>query len=232
MGSDFRSMTDTAKSFLADTLKINPNTVDENGFNEIKSKLKEKLINSYESEYKQTYNYADENADLSRKQNAQQFSEKQKLEKQKAADANNFKRKELRAKYGGKGEDITANSFMYSGVMKKSTGKIPVGAKAYNVSDNKLVISPTKGVDEVVEEIFVKGTDVYIRGKKYTSQGDGVAPVEEEFVIDTKGESSKAGRFISELTKEDGKNYKNWNEFVKDLSDKTGTQKTASEYGL
>ncbi len=138
-----------------------------------------------------------------------------------------------RAKYGGSGEPITADSFMFSSNLNRNTAAeknvtptdIPTKSKGYNIAGNKMVVSPSEGIDEVVETIWVSPdkADVWVQGFRYENQGKDKAPKKTPFLYNTKKESNKAGKFIGEIENGNGDSYNTWPEFIQDLDKETGT---------
>jgi len=180
-----------------------------------------------------TKDNADENADAALAETKRKNRVNEKLDAEKEAGRNARARASNRAKYGGSGEPITADSFMFSTNMNRNTvaeknvksGDIPTGSKGYNVQGNKMVYSPSEGVDQVVESIWVSPNkaDVWVQGFKYTNQGKDKPPLKQAFIYNTKDQANQAGKFIGEIENGEGGAYNNWPEFIQDLDKETGT---------
>lgn len=191
------------------------------------------LRNRVTESYSKTKDNADENADAALAETKRKNREAEKIQKEAEKGRNARARASNRAKYGGSGEPITADSFMYSSNVNRNSEAekkvtptdIPTKSKGYNISGNKMVVSPSEGIDEVVETIWVSPdkANVWVQGFRYETQGKDKAPKKTPFLYNTKKEANKAGKFIGEIENGNGDSYNTWSEFIQDLDKETGT---------
>lgn len=191
------------------------------------------LRNRVSESYSKTKDNADENDDLTRSQQNAQFNKKLKQDEKEEAGKNARAKAGNRAKYGGSGDPITAASFMFSSNINRNAAAekkvtptdIPTKSKGYNISGNKMVVSPSEGIDEVVETIWVSPdkANVWVQGFRYEAEEKGKAPKKTPFLYNTNDRSNKAGKFIGQIENGEGGTYNTWPEFIQDLDKETGT---------
>lgn len=218
-GSDVSKMTDQAKSYLADTLNVDPSKVDEVTFSAMKRDFSRRLINSYDTTKERSIDSGDQNADQSRAQAERHYQEtrkdKKKGEPQEELGAENVN---VVGYTAGKTKDL-----IFNGEVIKDFR----GSKAYSIEGTNLTREiGKKGAYERVNNIYVLpngtlGLDVDIVDGTITDKtlGTKESNTKKKFYrSDGKGaEANIIGDFISKKKNpKTGDYYKNIDEFKED----------------
>lgn len=231
-GNDVSNMTDEAKSYLADTLKVDPSTIKDIEFSKMKNDFGKRLINSYETTDKKEFDSGDQNADQSRAQSDRHFQ-------QTRADK----------KSGEPKEEMGPNNINQVGVVKGNTPKEGSvlknmdGAKAYSVEGSNLERTiGQKGASQRVNNIYVLKDGKTLAFE--VDNVDGTSTIGTEGVDQRKASNTKKilyrsdkdaneiGDFISKKKNpKTGDYYKNIPEFMEDalgIPQKKANAKTKS----
>jgi len=151
-GSDASKMTDQAKSYLADTLNVDPSKVDDVTFNTMKRDFGKRIINSYDTTRERSIDSRDQNADQSRAQSERHFQ-------QTRADENKPKEQNsLGAENINQVGIVKGNQKIKGTAIEKANG-----AKVFSVQGTNLERAiGKKGAYERVQNIYVmpNGKDI------------------------------------------------------------------------
>ena len=187
-------------------------------FNSAKSFIEEKTKN--------TKNFQDENADLTRDQNAQQFKAKQEAEAKKL-ELEKEKIKIARTK-AGITDPISVQEISQAGFVKASNGGTYKGAKkgsiVYTLPKGGVRLTRTEGIEELVNNIYIdpKTNEVVISGTKYKLDSDKTK-TETEFNVSSNKNADIVNSFAQLMNKENGEPYKDFKELREDLLNKNNT---------
>ncbi|WP_395073863.1 hypothetical protein [Flavobacterium sp.] len=159
-GQNYANMTDTAKSFIADELKLDPKTYDEKSFLNLKENYKNSFIGSYPQTKNTTLERVDQNQDQKRADDKKKDGIKNTLERDKLA---LNERKRL---------DNLANDKAKNAIARAKLGQGTV------VDDTPLDISGTKVNSTQKGNEVVNGKAVLRNGSvNFALQGDGLKRV-------------------------------------------------------
>ena len=192
--------------------------------------LEEELYKSaksfIEEKTEKTKNYQDENADLTRQQNANQFNKKQKLEEEKLK-LQNEKIKTAREKEGVT-EPISVQEISKAGFVDATNNGTYKGAKkgsiVYTLPKGGIRRIRTEGVEELITDILIdpKTNEVVISGTKYTTNSDKTK-TEIPFNRSTNSRAEEVNSFAQLMNNENGEPYKDYKELREDLLKKNNT---------
>ncbi|WGK93784.1 MULTISPECIES: hypothetical protein [Flavobacterium] len=215
LGENYSTMTDAAKSYIADTLKLDPKRFNETTFNDLKNKLKDKLLNSYDTKDFSTKNYQDENSDLDRAQRNNQFNRRLNFEKSKI-------------KKGVSIGEIINTGIIKGGKDAKFNGASD-GSLVYNIPDGGVNFSPSKTVNEVITDIYVnpKTKEVVMSGTKYYTDDMG-AKKEKQITISSNKDQNKIGKYMMLMTDDNGNPFKSPKAFKKALLNRVNIKQSSS----
>ena len=237
-GNDSKTMTDAAKSFIADKLGLDPNSYDDVKFTNLKSNYENSFIGSYEKTDKKTYDSAGEDRDQAAAAKAKQDAiknnldnRKQTFQEKKYAEGKADKDAEMTAKYGnGWKEAITIDNRVSDGgyvtnpkALDKDKNRIipkgvPINSRSFNFDIPQITLGKDKFPQRLNKAILSPdGKKMWFNISK-TKLSNGGQEIETNEWINS---SDDQNQFIINFQKgvKDGKpfGYKSIKEFQDDL---------------
>lgn len=241
-GTDYKSMTDIAKSFIADELNLDPSSYDENTFKSLKENYKASFIGSYDQTSKKTFDSADQNTDQARAdKKAQdaiknnQANRKLLLEEKKAADkvANDRAKNAIARAKAGQGSVVDDTPFTIDGTSAQSTFKgnekinekivIRNGSIGFALQGDglqRVIGIGDKAIVQQADGVFYdpKRKVLTIRASEINGFDDpkkkNIKPAQKYY--GSNGESSRLFDFFKTRLNKKGEPYKNINEVIKE----------------
>lgn len=220
-GNDVSKMTDEAKSYLADTLNVDPSTIDAVTFSKVKNDFAQRLLNSYDTIDKKEFDSGDQNADQSRAQLERHYKQTRADDKAKSkkGDAeeflgsNNFTKPGIAiAKNGSDSKDLVIAGKVVEGIK---------GSKVYSLKGTNLTRKiGEKGANEIVENIYVLPSgELALKGYKVDGtvrKGANNSSNTTDFFYRTKSGDAEAGAVLDFISK---KKNPNTNDYYKSIDE-------------
>ncbi len=135
--------------------------------------------------------------------------------------------KSLKAKSAKNNESISIDEVVnYSMAKEKNKDGIPKGSLGYNFKGGKFKIPISKGIEDVVTDVFLApNDDIIIKGEKYTKQGAT------KFTYNSTGQADKVGAILGAIKKSNSdETFDSIEEFRQELKNKKNTSKVTKKY--